>query len=1228
MMNKFTTFLLALVLCYAANGQEPAITMTTLRPLGSVFSFSVRSQVENTPIKVDFGDGRLVDYTIGTSVIKISGMLVGSQTMKVYGAGIAYLDCMNNRLIALNVSGDPDLIDLSCDGNQLSTLDVTKNTELVNFDCSFNQLTAIDVSKNTKLYTCRCSNNQLTALDVSYCSTSMWDLSCNNNNLTSIDISKSRNLSSFNCSNNQLTVLDITNNNLLYYFHCDHNELTDLNVSNNSLLYDLNCSDNELTNLDLSQNTSLTSVSLENNRFTFASLPHRQSSWTQFSYAPQKPISILTSFKIGETIDLSSQATVDNDSTVYAWKTAFGTTLVPGIDYSTNRGKTTFFKVQQYFVYCEMSNAIFSDFTGDNVLKTTYTEIKDSSKAMGEVSIISMTSSEAVGSDIKFDLQAKADSTPVKVDFGDGVLVDWIIGTCTSTINGTIVGANIKIYGTDIIYFDCRDEQLTSLDVTQCPALQSLNCSGSQLTSLDVTMNSLLSNLTCDRNQITTLDVSKNNLLLSFSCTDNKLTSLDLSNNPALIGLICTNNLLNTLDISKSAQLSYLLCSYNQLSTLDLTNNPGLTFVFCYNNKLTSLDVSKNSSLLYLYCLNNSLASLDLTNTRVTDLSCGFNQLTSLNLTKDAWLQYLYCYNNKLTTIDLTQNTALNILMCNDNQLTSLDLTKNARLAGIDCSNNKLTSLNVTQNLQLGGIGCNNNKLTNLDLSQNTGLMSVNCDNNLLTNLDVSRNTGLYYLSCNNNQLTSLDLSQNNNLYYLYCSGNNMSFATLPAIQNLYNEYKYAPQKAIIIPNFVVIGAEIDLSNQLQINGKTSVYDWKTQNGVSLIPGTDYAISNGKTVFLKAQSDSVYCEMTNVSFPDLSGTNVLRTVNTKIMGNAVVVMKTAKATGSRFPFKLKASANNTPVKVDFGNGIMIPKVIGTTWTTIKDTLAGSQVVKVYGSGITGLNCSNDQLIALDITNAAELTKLNCSDNKLTNLDISKNNELVKLVCSDNRLTSLDVNNNSILVKLNCSNNYFTFTSLPVNGSQWKSFSYAPQKPMTTIKSLSTNVELDLSDQLIINGDTTLYNWKTKSGKTLLLNSDYTITGGKTIFIRNQRDSVHCEMTNRRFPEFFDENALKTTNIKVTGNKVKASSETIDDGKEVISDENVKTPEVEIYLHNHTLYINLTYKAQMSIFDLSGKLILSKSLEIGTNDVELQNAGLYILKITGNEQQVARKVLIE
>lgn len=69
----------------------------------------------------------------------------------------------------------------------------------------------------------------------------------------------------------------------------------------------------------------------------------------------------------------------------------------------------------------------------------------------------------------------------------------------------------------------------------------------------------------------------------------------------------------------------------------------------------------------------------------------------------------------------------------------------------------------------------------------------------------------------------------------------------------------------------------------------------------------------------------------------------------------------------------------------------------------------------YFTALTSLNCSNNQLTSLNVSNHTSLSSLNCS----------YNNNLTYLNCSGCQLTSLNVNGCTILNVLYCSNNQLT-----------------------------------------------------------------------------------------------------------------------------------------------------------------------------------------------------------
>ena len=87
------------------------------------------------------------------------------------------------------------------------------------------------------------------------------------------------------------------------------------------------------------------------------------------------------------------------------------------------------------------------------------------------------------------------------------------------------------------------------------------------------------------------------------------------------------------------------------------------------------------------------------------------------------------------------------------------------------------------------------------------------------------------------------------------------------------------------------------------------------------------------------------------------------------------------------------------------------------------------------TALTGLSCSNNQLTSLDVSNSTALTELYCTfNNQLTSLDVSNNTALTELYCRSNQLTSLDVSNNTALTILWCYENQLTSLDVSNNNA--------------------------------------------------------------------------------------------------------------------------------------------------------------------------------------------------
>ena len=222
-----------------------------------------------------------------------------------------------------------------------------------------------------------------------------------------------------------------------------------------------------------------------------------------------------------------------------------------------------------------------------------------------------------------------------------------------------------------------------------------------------------------------------------LSCHDNNLTTLNLTNCDNLAELYCGRNNLNSLDLNSNTALTHLACSVNNLDSLNINNNPNLLVLYCDNNNLTSLDISNNTALNELHCNGNDFVTLSFSNnTSLSSLYCDNNyDLISLDVSNDASLTLLHCDHCSLTSLNTSNNTALTYLYCRSNNLTSLDVSSNTALTELHCYINDLINLDLTNNPNLQRVSCDNNQLEHLDIrngnNQNISFFDVRNNPNL-----------------------------------------------------------------------------------------------------------------------------------------------------------------------------------------------------------------------------------------------------------------------------------------------------------------------------------------------------------------------------------------------------------------------------------------------------------------------------------------------------------------
>ena len=418
---------------------------------------------------------------------------------------------------------------LYCYDNQLTSLDLSKNTALTTLSCDNNQLTTLDVSKNTALTTLSCDNNQLTTLDVSK-NTALTTLSCDNNQLTSLDLSKNTALTTLSCDNNQLTTLDVSKNTALTTLSCDNNQLTTLHVSGLPVLHTLSCNSNQLTTLDISGCISLgadTQLGSERGKLNCA----------------QNKIK-------GASMDALIASLPNNSGMLYA-------------------------------IYFENEGNVM---TVDQVAAVRAKGWKP--MACNETNAWLPYLGEGVAEPAPVDIN--------ETNFPDGIFRNYVSSNFDLNQNGKLEYAeiasatNIKVNKMDI---------QSMKGIEYFTELEQLRCKDNQLSSIDLSKNMLLFTLDITRNQLTALDISKNLGLRNLYVAENQLTTLDVSKHSALVQLECSENQFATLDLSNKPKLEKLLCDNNQLTALDFSEAPVLYSLRCYNNQIkgTAMDVLVNS---------------------------------------------------------------------------------------------------------------------------------------------------------------------------------------------------------------------------------------------------------------------------------------------------------------------------------------------------------------------------------------------------------------------------------------------------------------------------------------------------------------------------------------------------------------------------------------------------------------------------------------------------------
>ncbi|ESU25326.1 hypothetical protein FLJC2902T_31340 [Flavobacterium limnosediminis JC2902] len=444
------------------------------------------------------------------------------------------LNCTNNQMASLNVSGLTSLINLDCSGNQLTTMNLTGLTNLQSLICAGtgNQFGTLNLTALTNLRVFICAFNGLSSLNLTGL-TNLETLSCGFNNFTTLDVSSLTNLQALYCSSvSALTSLDVSG----------LANLQELGCSNNFGLQELHISGNQLTTLDLNFLPNLVILEVTNNPLTTLNLSNLTSLQNLDCSGNQ-----LTSLFINNGANEASLNMDDNPDLIYV--------CVDPTQISTVQTLITSYG----YTNCVVNSACSSS------------EVVTISDANFKSKLLEANPTNEIARNLNgefFTIDANNDSEIQQSEAAQVSSLD-VKESNIASMEGVSAFTNL-------LYLNCRTNQLTVLNVIDLTNLQVIRCSENQLTALNFTGLTNLLELHCSDNQLTALDLDEFTTLEALHCSNNLLTTLNVNGLPNLAELHCSENLLQSLfikngiaeelEINFNMQIEYICADDFQLT--------------------------------------------------------------------------------------------------------------------------------------------------------------------------------------------------------------------------------------------------------------------------------------------------------------------------------------------------------------------------------------------------------------------------------------------------------------------------------------------------------------------------------------------------------------------------------------------------------------------------------------------------------------------------------------
>ena len=741
-----------------------------------------------------------------------------------------------------------------------------------------------------------------------------------------------------------------------------------------------------------------------------------------------------------------------------------------------------------------------------------------------DAKIMSFTvSPDDAGKKLSFQLGGGTDGQFIKVDWGDGKNVDAKIYATDvyTTIEGKVAGSTISVYGADPEKFTRLnqvggDPEITSIDLSALTGLTYIHLSDTKISTLDLTNCSALKTLEIQRNEISKLTLPAN---------AEELTMINASNeNEDGVVKEGTKNELLATDWSKAPNLT----------ELDLSGNTYLKIGFFSSEEFI---ISKNAKLTTLTVNNSNLKELNITkNTALATLNANFNRLTTLDASKMATGARIRANNNQLTSMKIPEGLK-NLQITNNNfnfatlPLFHPSLATNYQFAPQAIISAAISGENVVDLSSQAKVGETAStfvwKIGETTLVEGTDYTAKDGVFTFLKDVkdayceiqnEYFFRTGTkdyYKLTLTTGTVTSPGLIPLMMSYDVQIAGNltstfNMTEST-GAGMDIYVDWgdgvKAGPYK-VTDDSYTEIKAA-PKGKTIKIYGDPALVK-------SFSSSANYNFNN--KAFENTQIESIdLSKLVNLqslilnqhllSTVDLSANKALTSVN--LQQNKITTfdvelpkLKTLDLSNNGSTTEGRTLGENKPV-VNFAK---LPAL-----TDFYANYTGINLDFTQTGSATTIRLIGNELENVDLSaSGIKATNINLNYNKLATLDASGLSAKASLFLIGNELTSITLPED-MTGSLNISNNKFTFATLP---TVWTKLTYHPQAVVTAP---IANGKVDLSAQAKVGTTETIFTWK-EGDNLLIAGTDYTVADGVFTFINKDIEDAVCTMTNAAYPK--------------------------------------------------------------------------------------------------------------